>query len=225
VDPESAQILVLAITAVAVIVWLLGVQFLSRSLRVGQAAPSGERDLTDASLAPSANRLTGSVEVDGQPAVLSARAASVLARTSPFGPVKIVEKTDDHIVFESLGPGGVKQLATRWFQRGELQLSAVNPRRSRVDWVAELASMSWLLSLGALFLVLGLVAIVVGCWVMFTWVIPSPNLAVRWQAFQMIQVVHFLWPPFVFGALYRRGRREVSAQFEAMANNLPYYGD
>src|SRR5262249_33300367 len=43
-----------------------------------------------------------------------------------------------------------------------------------------------------------------------------------WQTFQMAQAVHFLWPPFLFGALYRQGRR-AAAQFEALAHNLPYY--
>jgi hypothetical protein len=78
---------------------------------------------------------------------------------------------------------------------------------------------------GALFQIVGLVAIVGGCWLMFTYVVASPNPDVRWQTFQMLQVGHFLWPPFLFGALYRRGRRETAAQFEALAGNLPYSGD
>jgi len=73
-----------------------------------------------------------------------------------------------------------------------------------------------------LFQVLGLIAIVVGYWAIATYVIPSPDPGVRWQAVQMVQAVHFLWPPFLFGARYRRSVREVTAQFQALANNLPF---
>jgi hypothetical protein len=72
---------------------------------------------------------------------------------------------------------------------------------------------------------LGLIALAVGGWAVFTYVASSPEPAVRWQTVQMVHVVHFLWPPFLFGALYRRGMQGVAAQFEALAHNLPYYGD
>jgi hypothetical protein len=39
----------------------------------------------------------------------------------------------------------------------------------------------------------------------------------------MVQAVHFLWPPFLFGALTRRARRAVATQFEALVNKLPYH--
>ncbi len=38
----------------------------------------------------------------------------------------------------------------------------------------------------------------------------------------LLQVSHFLWPPFLFGALYRRGIRGVAVQFEALVTNLPF---
>jgi hypothetical protein len=77
--------------------------------------------------------------------------------------------------------------------------------------------------LGGLFQAAGLLALVVGCWAVYTYVASSPDPAVRWQTFQMAQAVHFLWPPFLCGGLYRRGARAVAAQFEALAHNLPYY--
>lgn len=59
----------------------------------------------------------------------------------------------------------------------------------------------------------------------YTYVASSPNPATRWQTLQMLQAVHFLWPPFLFGALYRRGVKEVVAQLEALVHNLPFYGE
>ena len=50
---------------------------------------------------------------------------------------------------------------------------------------------------------LGLAAILIGFWLIGTYVVPNPNPAIRGQTFQMLQVVHFLWPPFLFGWLHR----------------------
>ena len=78
---------------------------------------------------------------------------------------------------------------------------------------------------GAAVLMLGLIALVVGFLVMQTYVISSPNPAVRGQVFQMCQVVHFLWPPFLFGGLYRKKFSVVRAGFDTLVHNLPYCGD
>jgi hypothetical protein len=48
--------------------------------------------------------------------------------------------------------------------------------------------------LGALVLAVALVAIQ-------QWVLPHPSPAVRWQAVQVVQTVHFLWPPFLLAGL------------------------
>jgi len=71
---------------------------------------------------------------------------------------------------------------------------------------------------------LGLVALGVGFWLIRTCVVTHPNPGVRAQAVQMVQAVHFLWPPFLCGALYRRGRSTIRNGFEVLIHNLPYYG-
>ena len=152
-DPEAAQLLLLAITAAAVIVWLLGFRYIVGSYRM-------QREGDDLAGASSGNLLSGRVEVEGQPGFLATRGASILAKASPFGPVKIVDKTDDHITFERLGPGVMNQQAGRLFRRGTFRFSLVNQGRTRVEWLVELANMGWLLAWGALFQVLGLIAIV-----------------------------------------------------------------
>jgi hypothetical protein len=52
----------------------------------------------------------------------------------------------------------------------------------------------------------------------------SPVAAVRGQTLQMLQVMHFLWPSFLFGALYRTRGRGMAAQLEALIHNLPFLG-
>jgi len=38
----------------------------------------------------------------------------------------------------------------------------------------------------------------------------------------MGQVIHFLWPPFLFGGLYRRVQTHVRNTFDSLVHNLPY---
>jgi hypothetical protein len=94
--------------------------------------------------------------------------------------------------------------------------------RTRIDWVAEVTTLRWLLKVGVVFQLIGLIALVVGSWALFTYVASSPHPGLRWQAFQMLQIAHLLWPPFLFGSLYRWGRSAVRAQFDALVHNLPF---
>jgi hypothetical protein len=224
-DPELARVVLATITVVGAVVWLVGLQFLTASAKLRRAKQ--QEAPTEASFAGEGQEgwLTGSAEVEEKAKALATRAATVLAtgNLNTLGPVKIVEKTDDHICFERVGEGVANQPAGQWFRRGELRFTPLGSGRSRVEWVVEPADMRWLLWLGGLFQVAGLGALVAGCWAVYTYVVSSPDPAGRWQTLQMVQAVHFLWPPFLFGALYRRGARAVAAQFEALAHNLPYY--
>ena len=77
----------------------------------------------------------------------------------------------------------------------------------------------------AIFLVLGVIALVTGFVLVNTLVVPNRDPAVRGQTLQMLQVGHFLWPPFLFGGLYRRQYTAVRARFDTLIHNLPYYED
>lgn len=220
-DAETAQLVLIGITGLGAIFWVVALNFLSRCSRRGQSTESlafGESWST--------NHLIGGTEVDGQPRQLAARAAAVLVQgnQSFFGPVKIAEKTDDRIAFERL-EGLANQSAGHWFRRVELRFTPVSPARTRVEWLVEPANIRWLLQLGVFFQVAGLLALLIGCALIHTYVVSSPDPAVRWQTLQMLQAVHFLWPPFLFGSLYRKGMRAVPLQLEALANNLPYLKD
>jgi len=43
--------------------------------------------------------------------------------------------------------------------------------------------------------------------IVWLFVIPSEEPAVRWQVLQCLQIVHALWPPFMVIGMYSRGRR------------------
>jgi hypothetical protein len=214
-DNETAHTVLGAIAAVGAVVWFVGLQFLYSAARKARAEqPDGDGRQ---------GWLTGSAEVDGDARALASRAASILAKGSQYllSPVKIVEKTDDLVRFERIGEG--KLPAAQWFRVGELRFVPLGSGRTRVEWGVEPIYLRGLLIVGSIFLTLGLVALAAGYWLLDIYIASSPIPAVRWQVLQMLQAVHFLWPPFLFGALYRRGNWAVAAQFDALAHNLPYH--
>ncbi len=140
----------------------------------------------------------------------------------PFGPVKIVACDRRELVFETMqgsdgtgGDGGkVRHGRFRFTPAGS---------RTRIEYAIEIPSGRVMLALGWLFIVLGLAALVAGCWLMFTYVVPSPNPQVRGQAFQIFQAIHFLWPPFLFASLARQPARiDPRRGCSALVHNLPY---
>jgi hypothetical protein len=216
---ETAQQVVFGITAVGAVMWVLSVNLLAKSARLMR--PAKQEGFNEA---PAQKPLAGRVEVEGDVKALSARAARVLA-SGALGPLKIMERTDGRIVFERLEPTIANQARHRWFRRGELRFTALRPNQTQIEWSVEPVGFQRLLWAGTSFQIAALVALTVGCWVMSTYVVPSPEPAVRWQSLQMLQVAHVLWPPFLFASLYRTGVRGVIAEFEALANNLPYLGE
>lgn len=105
-DPETAQIVLIAITAIGVVVWLTILQFLTGSHRaVRQGRPTNlsspicrpRRRRTGWRAVP---RWMAGERICGQGCVgLGER------NLLTFGPIKMVEKTDDYIAFEHLGTG------------------------------------------------------------------------------------------------------------------------
>jgi len=121
-DVDVAQVVLIALTAIAVAVWLAGLQFLTRCYRTVKTATDESRGAEPPETS-SGIRLTGSAEVDGQPSPLAAKAAAVLANGNllALGPIRIVEKTDARVRFERLENAG----AGRWFRWGEMDFSAI----------------------------------------------------------------------------------------------------
>ena len=75
---------------------------------------------------------------------------------------------------------------------------------------------------GAIFQILGLAAISAGFWLLNAYVADAADPAVRVQAIQMVQVFHFLWPPFLFGVLNRKRHGALRKAFDTFVRNLPF---
>ncbi len=55
---------------------------------------------------------------------------------------------------------------------------------------------------GLVLIVMPVVILATG-WVLIRFVAQSPNAVVRWQAFQILQIAHVLWPPFLVSKLFQ----------------------
>jgi hypothetical protein len=223
---EAAEFVFYGITAVVVVVWLLALQFMLNTSRRQKTAAEQQQELQQLGTAPPENLLAGSAELAGAPGELAAKAAAFLAKqgTVMLGPVKILEQTAERVVFEGMqgmgqNPGGMGCL----FSRGELRFTPVAQNRTRVNYAVDVPPRSWLLSCGWLFVGLGLLAIVTGFLLIQLYVVNAANPGLRWQSVQMIHAGHFVWPPFLFGGIYRKFRTYVRTGFDTLVHNLPYH--
>ena len=162
----------------------------------------------------------------GNPVELSAKLAERLARDGLgfLGPIKITSADRKQVSFEAIGntPGGSGPPPAN-LRRGVVRFSSAG-NKTRIEYRVEAGSGHALLMLGWVFIctrarcrswpAFGLEFAVV--------FVSSPQAAVRAQAFQIIQVIHFIWPPFLFAHLSRQPVKLIRNQFEALVHNLPY---
>ncbi len=214
-NAAAAEMLLYAITAVAVVVWIEGLRFLTATVR--KEKKGGEEFANPDDPAP-ANIIYGSAEVEGRAAELSQKAAAVMAARS----IKICEKTDESIVFETpreFVPGSNVNLPPL---SGQMRFTPLSAQTTRVDYAVAKPSVRVVLIVGFVFQAMGFVAIVAGFLLIYFLVVPNQHRGVRWQTIQMVQVVHFLWPPFLFAGIYRKSTAIIRAQFDIFIHNLPF---
>lgn len=215
---DLPHLILYGLTAAAIVVWLCALQFMLHTTRRRKTVLESEQEFQAMGATAPQNLLAGTTEVAGEPGELSAKAAANLAKLgmSILGPVKILEQTDDRVIFEGLQNAQQGKL----FGRAELRFSPAPKNRTRIDYAVEVPSRSWLLVMGWVFIGLGLAAIITAFTLIQLFVVDDPG--VRWQTVQMVQCVHFLWPPFLFGGLYRRLRTHLQTTLDSMIHNLPY---
>jgi len=224
-QPQAAELVLYAITGVACIVWLAGLRFVWQTFR--SAASDDAIELDDdwgEPLTPDERRDAGAAEISGQPAELSRKAAGFVAQGKLGVPAKIVSQSDDELSFEPLVSGNWNP-----FRRATLQFSPLGTERTEIRYEVVTTRNYWSRwHLGAAWscVALGLLSIGVGFWLVETYVVNAPNPDLRWQVFQMLQVVHFLWPQFLFAGLHRM-RTRLTRQWgehllDGLVHNLPY---
>lgn len=211
---DAAQMVFVVIGAAGAIAWLCGLLFLLASMRAGHAAPADVPDHFGHQEQLPQGWFLGSVELPGEPRALAEKAEALLTKG---GALRVTDRGSGRIDFERAGQW---DLMGWGIERGQLQFAGQGGR-TRVDFAVEPATSGWLIGLGWAFQFLGLIALVVGGWAISTWVVRAQLPAVRAQTFQYLQVTHFLWPPFLFGGLYRLRRRALARQFALFLGRLP----
>ena len=224
-SPESASIVLYGVTAIALAVWLSAFEFLRRLGRNQSEAgrEATERFTLDAP--PEGQVITEGMELKGEPQKLSARLAAVLARDglSMFGPVQLTTVNYSRVEFESMGSPMGNRRSSRI--RGEVEFRPSRGGMTEAIYLIEMPRSRGLMAAAWVVQTIGLAAIVLGFWAVKTFVVDSPSAAVRAQAFQMVQVIHILWPPFLLGGLAVGPKRAARNQIHALVSNLPYLPD
>ncbi len=177
-DTQVAHLILNSVTAVALLVWLAGLRFLVMAAR----EPHVDRGL-DTNEPTDRLPIQGMAEVDGEPESLALLAASILAKgsVSQFGPVRIVSRTADAVIFEGSGEStGLGQCV----RHGVIHFARLNQTATRIDYALEVPHGKGLLLGGAIFQILGLAAVATGFWLINAFVADAPSAAVRASRFR-----------------------------------------
>jgi hypothetical protein len=221
-DEMIARRLLDGIALGAIVVWFIGLIALLWAWQRDYFPPEEKDEVFDPDLdsGPPGPRLSGSAVVPGDPESLSFRAADILARWLVPGALVIEQRYSNRVVFTSTGLAGAWGLGG--CRRGVLDFRALSLDRTRVDYTLTVNPRRWLLAVGSVIQVLGLVVLVGGYWALSNYIAPSLNPGLRYQVVQMLQVVHLLWPPILMAFLYRKVRESTAAQIRGLVQNLPY---
>ena len=167
------HLILYAITAIALVAWITGLQFLIASAREPRVDDEFSSHDTAKSLP-----IQGTAEVEGEPETLASRAMSALAKGNAgvLGPVRIVVRTADSVVFNgdpaSTGLGSI-------IRQGAIHFTRLGQGKTRADYAVDVPRGKALLLGGAILQMLGLTAIATGFWLLSTYVADAPNPAIR----------------------------------------------
>jgi len=221
---DTANIIFFSAVIVFGFVWLIGVRFALARVRPARRREEERAFSRSASRDPEA--IEGEVLLDGEPEDLARRLASHLVAGGAGSaglPVKIAECTAERVAFERVSGGGRRGLVV--FDGGVVTLHGEGEKvRARYELnVRRSLGVLRLLAYLVCFLYGGL--FVLGCpIIIWMFVLPHENPAVRMQVIQTFQMVHGVWPPFLIGSIASRVRKMTVAHFETLLANLRYIG-
>ncbi len=166
----------------------------------------------------------GTVELDTDPASASRRIAKLLANST--GPVigRIIE-ADTRTVRAELRPLVTTRKGGGYSTATALLVCHIDERVNgcRVEYSLDPRTIGQgTRTATALVLGLGATAIAAAAVLFPLFVIPSDNPAIKGQTAQVLQLVHFLWPPFLLTYQARRSRNVVTQRTVELMSNLPY---
>ena len=207
---ETARLIFHLILGAEIVAWVIAAHFSMRALTDGEGSVLG-----------------GELEAEGEPEGLSRRIAESLAAGA--GPLaqgfKLTERTEGRIAFERAMPGAISGRAQAVIDSGLVTFERTASGKVRIAYAAKVERQLRVTRIGLLVcLAAGLVALCVGAALVWVLVIPSETPGVRWQVFQTLQVAQFLWEPWLFLGLRRRGKRIAKAYLDTIVSNAALLG-
>ncbi len=169
----------------------------------------------------------GSLDLGVAPAEASKRIASSLAQGNA-GVSARIEQADSRSVRAlirppvTVGRRGVPSVGTGQAARLVCHLDQTM-EGTRVEYTIDPSDLTgtyraW----GLAILLLGSTAILAAAVVFPVWVIPAEEGAIRGQTAQVVQLAHFLWPPFLITSQARKLRALTVERVQDFLRNMPY---
>ncbi|MDX2036227.1 MAG: hypothetical protein SFX72_06215 [Isosphaeraceae bacterium] len=220
---ENAEFTLYIISAIALTVWIGSFEYLRRVAirRRSRRAGSAEKFVIEE--VGNSPAEAGRVELKGESDHLAAKLASLLAREGFgfLGPVELTHVDSGRVAFKAacITPGRAK---AAFRLAGDVEFRPVGSGATAATWTVQAPGSDGLLT--AAWIIQG-VSLAVGILLfvlMRGFVVENPNSAIRGQVFQMIQIVHFLWLPFLFAGLSSWRERVAEERVRTMISNLPY---
>jgi len=124
---------------------------------------------------------------------------------------KVRDETPNSLTFQKLGPMACNQPSGLMFSSVNLHIVEKNGRRVVRYQVNQgpLFGVFKKIALG-ICLFLGITALMFLSALIWYFCVQSQNQSARWQVFQMLQILHVLWPPFLFVAIGSQMGRAVT---------------
>jgi hypothetical protein len=168
----------------------------------------------------------GSVDLPGSPREASQRIAQALASGTATTTARILE-ADARILRAEVKPVLPTRKGRSGISDGESALLTchIDERIDgcRVEYSLDPSRLgSRYRTITLVLLGLGAAAILAAAVLFPTLVLPSDNPAIRGQTAQVVQLVHFLWPPFLLTFQARRARSLATEYTLDLMSNLPY---
>lgn len=223
-SPENAETIFAGVIGIGVFVWLVSLRAI---LSIGREKTIQDKwDVGNEALHDERG-VAGQVVVPGDGESLSKALCRSLLNAShgvSGAAYKIEERSPKRVLVEKRGALVCNQQPSTYFSEACFHLTRIGENQVQVDYSIGFERVASKLRKSGLAVVLGLglPCILITATLIWTLVVGSNNEAVRWQVLQSLQIIHVLWPPFLFVRLYNAGRTQSKIYIENLLESLAY---
>lgn len=226
-DPVAAQITFGVILSVMVLAWAVS---LRKASRMGDNGQRSEDDpfapLTFEPTAEPVGGVRNSQTVRGQIENVSQAIVDQFTRTAVPGNFatifEVTQATSEKVVVRKTGPLMCNQPTGMYFSEAEFDLRQLGDDVVEVSYELGFERFRTRVRTICLGLIVGLTlpVMIIAGFVIWFFVVSSPNPSVRWQVFQTLQLTHLIWPPFLLIWMYGSGQTHSNTYVSNMLRAL-----